>query len=171
MPHQGAPPCLPDCFQTPPEMIVVSKSSAEAMRGVRTDRYTPARRPTSAAHHDTPKNANARPISVHTEEVNRSRSGNLGPPAGLAPGWPRAGHESGGSPRARVSRRPILRRANTPRVPLACIKDGQPRSTADTCDRPDHRSRPLTAPWAQLSRPGLTCDYRRRAAGESITMS
>jgi hypothetical protein len=49
----------------------------------------------------------------------RSRSGSLGPPADLAPGWPRAGHESGGSPGTGYPLPyPILRRANTPRVPL-----------------------------------------------------
>jgi hypothetical protein len=74
-------------------MIIVSESSAKATQPVRTGRYTPAHRPSSAARTDTHRYANARRIRVHTEEVNRSRSGSLGPPAGRAPGWPRAGHE------------------------------------------------------------------------------
>jgi hypothetical protein len=50
-------------------VIIVSESSAEAARSVRTRRYTPRRRYNSAPHNDTPAYANARLISVHTEDV------------------------------------------------------------------------------------------------------
>jgi hypothetical protein len=79
-------------------MIVVSESSAEVTQLGRTRRYTPAGCRSSAARNDTPRYADARPISVHTEEHNLSKINNPVPPAGLAPGWPRAGHEGGGSP-------------------------------------------------------------------------
>jgi hypothetical protein len=52
-------------------VIIVSESSAEAVRRVRTGRYPPARNHSSAAHNDTPKQANAQQISVHTEEHKR----------------------------------------------------------------------------------------------------
>jgi hypothetical protein len=47
-------------------MIIVSEPSAKATRPVRTGRYTPARSRSSAAHNGTPRYADARPISVHT---------------------------------------------------------------------------------------------------------
>lgn len=50
-------------------MIVVSEPSAETTRRVRTRRSTPAHSRSSAAHNDTPRHADARPISVHTEEI------------------------------------------------------------------------------------------------------
>jgi len=50
-------------------MIIVSESSAEATQPVRTGRPIPARSRSSAAHNDTPKHADARPIRVHTEET------------------------------------------------------------------------------------------------------
>jgi hypothetical protein len=48
-------------------MIIVSESSAKATQPVRTGRYTPPRRRSSTAHHDAPRHAKARLISVHTE--------------------------------------------------------------------------------------------------------
>jgi hypothetical protein len=48
-------------------VIIVSESSAEATRRVRTGRYTPADSRSSAARNETPWYAEARPISVHTE--------------------------------------------------------------------------------------------------------
>jgi hypothetical protein len=53
-------------------MIIVSGSSAKATQPVRTGRYTPAHRPSSAARSDTHRYANARRIRVHTEEVTGS---------------------------------------------------------------------------------------------------
>jgi hypothetical protein len=53
-------------------MIIVSESSAKATQPVRTGRYTPAHRPTSAARSDTHRYANARRIRVHTKEVTSS---------------------------------------------------------------------------------------------------
>src|SRR5437763_1866939 len=53
-------------------MIIISESSAEATQPERTGRYTPARRRSSAPRNDTPRYANAWPISVHTEEVTGS---------------------------------------------------------------------------------------------------
>jgi hypothetical protein len=50
-------------------MIIVSESSTEATRPVRTGRSIPARSRSSAVHNDTPKHADARPIRVHTEVV------------------------------------------------------------------------------------------------------
>ena len=55
-------------------MIIISEPSANMTQPVRTSRYTPARCRSSAARNDTPRYADARSISVHTEEVNRSRS-------------------------------------------------------------------------------------------------
>ncbi len=49
-------------------MIIVSEPSAEATRRVRTERCAPARSRSSAVHNNTPGYADARPISVHTEE-------------------------------------------------------------------------------------------------------
>jgi hypothetical protein len=73
-------------------MIIVSESSAESALSGRTSRCPPTRSRSSTAHNVTHRHANIRPISVHTEEViNQDQS--LGPLAGLAPGWPRAGHE------------------------------------------------------------------------------
>ncbi len=59
-------------FQTGANMIIVSESSAEAAQPERTDRYTPACRRSSAARNDTPRYADVRSISVHTEEVTGS---------------------------------------------------------------------------------------------------
>jgi hypothetical protein len=53
-------------------MIIVSEPSAEATQPVRTERSIPACSRSSAAHNDTPKHADARPIRVHTEEVTGS---------------------------------------------------------------------------------------------------
>ncbi len=87
-------------------MIIVSGSSAEATQPVRTGRYTPARRRSSAPHNDTPRYANAWSISVHTEEHNRFKINNPVPPAGLAPGWsPAPAVRVVGTRVARVSRR------------------------------------------------------------------
>ncbi len=58
--------------QTGANVIIVSKSSAEATQPERTGRYTPARRRSSAARDDTPGHADPRQISVHTEEVTGS---------------------------------------------------------------------------------------------------
>ena len=60
------------CHQAQPSalarnMIIVSRPSAEATQPVSTGRYTPARRRSSAARNDTPRCADAQPISVHTE--------------------------------------------------------------------------------------------------------
>ena len=63
-------------------MIIVSGSSAEATQPVRTDRYTPARRRSSAARNDIPRYADARPINVHTEEHHRSKINSPVLPAG-----------------------------------------------------------------------------------------
>jgi hypothetical protein len=52
-------------FQTGTCVIIISESSAEGTQPVRTDRYTPARRRSSAAGNDTPRHADARPVSVH----------------------------------------------------------------------------------------------------------
>src|SRR5581483_8903682 len=73
------------------------------------------------------------------EVLSQSRSGQSRASGGLAPGLPRAGHQSGGSPEAQVSNRVcvevsrqahdardtrlatrVLLLLNTPRVPLAC---------------------------------------------------
>ena len=75
-------------------MIIVSESSAKATQPVRTGRYTPARLRRSAAPSNTPRYADVLPISVYTEEVNRSRSAisnraSGGPCSGMAPGWAR----------------------------------------------------------------------------------
>src|SRR5437763_12191328 len=55
-------------------LIVVSEPSANAAQRCRAGRYPPARNSRSAALNDTSWYADARAISVHTEEVNRSRS-------------------------------------------------------------------------------------------------
>lgn len=70
------------------QVIIVSEPSAEAARRASTGRSIPARSRSSATHNDTPRHADARPISVHTEEHNLSGINNLVPPAGLAPGGP-----------------------------------------------------------------------------------
>lgn len=64
-------PGLPDvqAFPKAPIMIIVSESSAKATLLGRTDRYTPARHRSSAPRDDALKYADARPISVHTEEI------------------------------------------------------------------------------------------------------
>ena len=49
-------------------MITVSEPSAEATQLVRTSQYAPARRRNSVPRADTRRQADARPISVHTEE-------------------------------------------------------------------------------------------------------
>jgi hypothetical protein len=49
------------------QLIIVSESSAEATRRVRTGRYTLAHSRSSAAQNDTPRYREAREISVHTE--------------------------------------------------------------------------------------------------------
>jgi len=184
-------------------MIIVSEPSAEAAQRVRTSRSSPARSRSSAARNDTPRRANARPINVHTEELNRSKINNLVPPAGLrsrmVPGRVRivVGHQGAGIPSRRHRRRsrpgsvggvvhrmrcstwptdpgplrdkladatgyplptPVLRQANTPRVPLTSVNHGQQRGTVT---RLDHRSRPLTAQWSQPSKLGLTRDHRQ----------
>jgi hypothetical protein len=59
-------------FEAPPNMIIVSESSAEATLLVRTGCYTTARLRSSAAPNDTQRYADIRPISVHTEEVTGS---------------------------------------------------------------------------------------------------
>ena len=56
-------------------MIIISESSAEVTQLVRTRRYTPAGCRSPAAHNDTPGDTDARPISVHTEEVMRGSGG------------------------------------------------------------------------------------------------
>jgi hypothetical protein len=48
-------------------MIIISESSAEATRPVRTDRCTPARGRSSAAQNNSPKHTDARSISVQTK--------------------------------------------------------------------------------------------------------
>jgi hypothetical protein len=58
-------------FQTGTCVIIISESSAEGTQPVRTDRYTPARRRSSAAGNDTPRHADARPVSVHRSAPHR----------------------------------------------------------------------------------------------------
>ena len=73
-------------------MIVVSEPSAKATQLERTGGDTPSRRRSSAARTDTPRYLDGRPISVHTEEVNRSRSAVSGLRRALlrdGPGWAR----------------------------------------------------------------------------------
>jgi hypothetical protein len=53
-------------------VIIVSESSAKVTLRVRTERCAPVRSRSSAAHNDTLRYADARPISVHTEEVTGS---------------------------------------------------------------------------------------------------
>jgi hypothetical protein len=53
-------------------MIIVSESSAKATQLVRTDRYTSPRHRSSAPRDDALSYVDARPISVHTEEVTGS---------------------------------------------------------------------------------------------------
>jgi hypothetical protein len=48
-------------------VIIVSEPSAQVARRVRTERSAPVRSRSSAAHNDTPRYADARPISVHPE--------------------------------------------------------------------------------------------------------
>ena len=50
-------------------VIIVSKSSAEVTLRVRTERCAPVRCRSSAARNDTSRYADARRISVHTEEI------------------------------------------------------------------------------------------------------
>jgi hypothetical protein len=78
-------------------LIIVSESSAEAARRVRTGRYTPVRSRSSAARKDTPRYANVRRISVHTEEHTRSEIKTIHASGGprLQDG-PKTGHEGGG---------------------------------------------------------------------------
>jgi hypothetical protein len=54
------------------QVIIVSEQSADATPRVRTERPTSTRSRSSAAHYDTPWYTDARPISVHTEEVTGS---------------------------------------------------------------------------------------------------
>lgn len=70
----GTPECpAPNaCYRAQPSrlatnMIIISESSAEATQPLRTGRYPPTRRHSSAACNDTARYANIRPISVHTE--------------------------------------------------------------------------------------------------------
>jgi hypothetical protein len=51
------------------QVIIISESSAQPVRPVRTGRSTPAHSYSSAVHNDTLRLADARPISVHTEVV------------------------------------------------------------------------------------------------------
>lgn len=51
------------------QVIIISEPSAEPARRAHTDRSTPARNRSSTAHNDTPRHADARPISLHTEEI------------------------------------------------------------------------------------------------------
>jgi hypothetical protein len=83
-------------------VIIVSESPAEVTLRVRTERCAPMRSCSSAAPNDTLRSADARPISVHTEEHNRPNinCASGGPRSGMAPDralerW---------APRARVSR-------------------------------------------------------------------
>jgi hypothetical protein len=79
-------------------MIIVSEPSAKATQPVRTGRYTPTRRRSSAACNNTPRYADGRPISVHTEEVNRSRSAVSGLRRALLRDGPGLGTKVGGHP-------------------------------------------------------------------------
>lgn len=54
-------------------MIIISESSADVTQPVRMGRHTAACSRSSAAHDDTQKYTDARPISVHTEEVTKSK--------------------------------------------------------------------------------------------------
>lgn len=56
-------------------VIIVSGPSAKAAQRVRTGRYTPAGSRSSATHNDTPRHADTRPISVHTEVDTDLRTG------------------------------------------------------------------------------------------------
>jgi hypothetical protein len=51
------------------EVIIVSGSSAEAVRPNRTHRSPLTYNRSSTERNDTPRHANVRPISVHTEEI------------------------------------------------------------------------------------------------------
>jgi hypothetical protein len=80
--------CHRHSFPTGPSMIIVSDPSAEATQPVRTGQYTPAHRRSSPARDDIVRYADARPISVHTEEHNcRSEIDHAsgGPCSGMAP--------------------------------------------------------------------------------------
>lgn len=59
----------------PSGVITVSEPSAKATRLVRTEQYAPAHSRSSAAHNDALRHENARPISVHTQEVIAVASG------------------------------------------------------------------------------------------------
>jgi hypothetical protein len=87
-------------------MIIVSEPSAETARRVRTDRSISARSPSSAAHNNTPTYTDARPINVHTEEVNRSKIRTVwGLRRALLRDSPALGTKVVGNPEAPVSRR------------------------------------------------------------------
>jgi hypothetical protein len=71
-PDQGLPASVnrkPSALSKPrPQVIIISEPSAEPARRVRTGRSLSARSGSSAALNDTPRHADARPTSVHTEE-------------------------------------------------------------------------------------------------------
>ena len=95
-------------------VIIVSKPSAEATQPVRTGRYTPTRRRSSAARNDTHRQADVWPISVYTEVRNRSE---IQPCLRRASFWDglRAGHEGWGTRMRRDTRlAPPFMRAQQP---------------------------------------------------------
>jgi hypothetical protein len=92
--HNGAPPGATSNRQL--SKIIISESSAEATRPVRTDRSAPARRRSSAVCDDTHSHADARTISVHTKSTTDLRSTDCLRRAS-APGGPKAEPERGGS--------------------------------------------------------------------------
>jgi hypothetical protein len=53
-------------------VIIISEPSAEAVPRVRKGRSSPVRSRSSVAYNDTPRYADARRISVHTDEVTGS---------------------------------------------------------------------------------------------------
>jgi len=80
-------------------MIVISEpSTQQAARRIRTGKSPQAHSRNSAIRNGTHGQSGTRPLSVHTEEHTLSKINNPVPPAGLAPGWPQAGREGGGSP-------------------------------------------------------------------------
>lgn len=81
--HRDARQATGRSLKSPPNMITVSESSAEATQLVRTGRYTLPRRRSSTTRNETPRHANAWPISVHTRRAQSDLRSTV-PSAGLA---------------------------------------------------------------------------------------
>ncbi len=116
------------------QVIIISEPSAEPARRARTDRSTPARNRSSTAHNDTPRHADARPISLHTEEI-MSRPGADPVQIGCEPQYPTPSNVDQHHPTFPQATGRLIHQGPGRRSPRRATSASAARSPNKTCPR------------------------------------